>query len=188
MYTPQDFTHLLGLPGFSDNSLTTHFKLYEGYVTNTNKLIEKLGQLEAGSPEANELHRRFGWEFDGMRLHEYFFSSLSKQPTALDPSANLAQKLTEQFGSFEKWLEDFKSTAMTRGMGWAILYHDPVTGKLFNTWVNEHDLGHLAGCTVILNIDVFEHAFMLDYGTNRADYIGTFLNSVDWQAVSARLL
>lgn len=186
-YSPQDFTQLLGLTGFSDNALATHFKLYEGYVTNTNKLVEKLASLEAGSPEANEIHRRFGWEFNGMRLHEYFFASLTKEQSQLDPNSPLAQKLTEQFGSTEKWLEEFKATAMTRGIGWAILYQDPNTGKLFNTWINEHDLGHLAGCNLILNIDVFEHAFMLDYGTNRADYIASFIQAIDWSVIEKRL-
>lgn len=186
MYTPHDFSHLLGLTGFSDTALTTHFKLYEGYVTNTNRLIEKLTNAEAGSPEANEMHRRFGWEWNGMRLHEYYFDALTKSAAALGEDTALHQQITKDFGSFDGWFADFKATASTRGIGWTILYFDPKAKKLFNVWINEHDLGHLAGCNIILNIDVFEHAFMLDYNTNRTDYIAAFINAIDWEKVATR--
>jgi Fe-Mn family superoxide dismutase len=186
-YAAQDFTHLLGLAGFSDNALNTHFKLYEGYVTNTNKLVEQLAAATPSSPEYNELKRRFGWEFNGMRLHEFYFEALTKEPMSFDSSSKLASELTQNFGSYEAWEADFKATAMTRGIGWAILYRDPNSGRLFNTWINEHDLGHLAGCQIILNIDVFEHAFMLDYGVARADYIAAFMAAVDWNKVANRL-
>lgn len=187
-YSPQDFTPLLGLPGFSDNALTTHFKLYEGYVTNTNKLTDSLAALTPSSPEYNELKRRFGWEFNGMRLHEFYFASLSKTPTTLGLDSKLAQQINQDFGSMEAWEADFKATAMTRGIGWAILYHDPIANRLFNVWINEHDTGHLANCHIILNIDVFEHAFMPDYGTARADYIAAFMAAIDWTKVASRLL
>lgn len=122
-----------------------------------------------------------------MRLHEYYFEALTKTPSSLDPTSSLATEINNSFGSYEAWETDFKATAMTRGIGWAILYRDPQTGRLFNTWINEHDLGHLANCQVILNIDVFEHAFMLDYGTARADYIAAFMAAIDWNKVSGRI-
>ena len=187
-YSPRDFTSLLGLTGFSDTALTTHFKLYEGYVTNTNKVAETLATLTPNSPEYNELKRRFGWEFNGMRLHEYHFEALTKDHQPLDPSSALHQKIADNFGSYEAWEADFKATAMTRGIGWAILYHDTIADRLFNVWVNEHDMGHLANCQIILNLDVFEHAFMPDYGTNRADYIAAFLAATDWTKAASRLL
>lgn len=187
MYEAKDFSHLLGLPGFSDNALNTHFKLYQGYVANTNKLVEKLNTIAPDSPEYAELKRRFGWEFNGMRLHEYHFGAMTQTSTPLAPDTTLHQKIVEDFGSYEQWEADFKATAMMRGIGWAILYYDPVAKKLFNTFINEHDLGHLAGCQIILNLDVFEHAFMLDYGTNRADYIAAFLQIVDWSIAANRL-
>ena len=186
-YSTKDFSSLLGLPGFSDNALNTHFKLYEGYVTNTNKVADSLATLTPNSPEYNELKRRFGWEFNGMRLHEYYFELLSKTPVTLISDSKLAEQITTDFGSFQAWEADFKATAMTRGIGWAILYHDPVANRLFNVWINEHDLGHLAGCQIILNIDVFEHAFMPDYGTARADYIAAFMAAVDWSIVANRI-
>jgi Fe-Mn family superoxide dismutase len=186
-YEPKKFDHLLGLPGFSDNALNTHFKLYEGYVTNTNKIVDELKSIAPGSIEMAELKRRFGWEFNGMRLHELFFSSMTKTGQSITNENALYQKIVTDFGSWENFETDFRNTATMRGIGWAILYHDKVADKLFNIWINEHDLGHLANCHLLLNLDLFEHAFMLDYNTNRADYINAFLQVVDWDVVASRL-
>lgn len=186
MYEAKNYEHLLGLPGFSDNALTTHFKLYEGYVKNTNKLIEELKTVAADSPQYAEMKRRFGWEFNGMRLHEYHFEALTKTSVMHGEDSPLHQQLVKDFGSHEAWEADFKATAAMRGIGWAILYWDPIGKKLFNVWVNEHDLGHFANCHIILNLDVFEHAFMLDYGTNRADYIAAFIAAIDWDKAEER--
>jgi Fe-Mn family superoxide dismutase len=189
-YEAENFDYLLGLEGFSDNALKTHFALYQGYVNNVNKIIEQLKKLSeqgmADSIEYAELERRFGWEFNGMRLHEYYFGSLSKEPKAIDESSNLYKKIEKDFGSFENWEKSFRLTALKRGIGWAILYFDQKKDKLLNVWVNEHDVGHLSGCFPILNIDVFEHAFMIDYGTKRGDYIDAFMKAIDWSKVSER--
>lgn len=191
MYTAHNYDQLLGTPGFSDNALQTHFKLYQGYVTNTNKLLELLAQLvkdgKTATPEYAELHRRFGWEFNGMRLHELYFGAMKKGGVAPNKESALHKKIISQFGSFDAWAADFKATATMRGIGWTILYYDPVGDKLLNVWVNEHDAGHLASLVPILNIDVFEHAFMLDYGLKRADYVDAFLKAVDWSVVEKRL-
>jgi superoxide dismutase, Fe-Mn family len=186
-YTPQDFTSLLGLSGFSETALTTHFKLYEGYVAHTNKIAEQLKTLTPNSPEMNELRRRFGWEFNGMRLHELYFEVLTANSTPLDQASRLYQQIAASFGSYDAWIADFTATAMTRGIGWAILYYDEKADQLFNTFINEHDLGHLANCKIILNVDVFEHAFMIDYNTNRADYVTACLNVLNWPLISGRL-
>ncbi|PIT87629.1 MAG: superoxide dismutase [Candidatus Magasanikbacteria bacterium CG10_big_fil_rev_8_21_14_0_10_40_10] len=187
MYQAINFDSLQGLNGFSDKTLETHFKLYAGYVANTNKLASQLSALETGSPEYAELKRRFGWEFDGMRLHEYYFEALTKTPTPLATDSSLYKKITKQFGDFASWQKDFIATAMTRGIGWTILYYDKKADQLFNVWINEHDVGHLAGCAIILNLDVFEHAFMLDYGTDRAKYIDVFFQAINWSEVKNRL-
>jgi len=191
MYQAKNFDHLLGLPGFSDNALNTHLALYQGYVNNVNKLADSLtGMLREGKtamPEYAELKRRFGWEFNGMRLHEYYFEAITKTPSPLSPDSQLSQQIVTDFGSFENWQQDFVATATMRGIGWAILCFDQVAGRLFNIWVNEHDLGHLSGTTPLLNLDVFEHAFMLDYGTKRADYIAAFMSVIDWGVVAHRL-
>ena len=190
-YKPVDYNHLLGVKGFSDQLLTDHFTLYKGYVENTNLLTERLYKLakdgKTDSPEYGELSRRFGWEFNGMRLHEYYFSSMTKNRLALDQSSNLYSILTKSFGSYENWEKNFKATGSLRGIGWTILYYEPIGDRVFNVWVNEHDLGHLAGASPLLVMDVFEHAFIRDYGLNRADYIKAFFNVIDWATVVRRM-
>jgi Fe-Mn family superoxide dismutase len=189
MYQIQEFKHLLGLKGLSDTLLTNHFTLYEGYVNNVNKLEEKLNTLLASdqttTPEYAELKRRFGWEWNGMRLHELYFGNLIKEQETSYASA-LYQKINEQFGSVDAWEKDFRATGAMRGIGWVILAYDAMTDQLTNVWINEHDGGHLSGSTPLLVMDVFEHAFMLDYGIKRADYIETFFKSIDWKVVNER--
>ena len=186
MYTKKDFTHLLGTEGFSDELLQDHFKLYEGYVANTNKLMEKGYDMESGTPEYAELKRRFGWEWDGMRMHELYFGNLSKDAQNLSEDSELHKKITEQFTSFEKWAEDFKATGAMRGIGWVVLAQDGDSGKLFNIWINEHDVGHLIGAKPLIVMDVFEHAYIRDYGLARADYISTFMKQINWDMAGER--
>ena len=187
-YQAKDYSNLIGMEGFSETLLKNHFTLYQGYVNNTNKLHDLLSSKakDATNPEYAELKRRFGFEFNGMRLHEYYFENLGgKAP--LDKSGALAKKLADAFGSYDAWEQDFRATGAMRGIGWVVLYQDNATGRLFNQWINEHEVGHLAGCRPILVMDVFEHAFMTDYGLKRADYIESFLKNINWQVVEARL-
>lgn len=189
-YTAKDYLKLIGMEGFSETLLKNHFTLYQGYVTNTNKVLETLAQMlkddKAVTPESAELKRRLGWEFNGMRLHEYYFENLGGK-TPLDKNGKLAKKLSEDFGSYEAWEKDFKATGTMRGIGWVVLYQDINNGKLINFWINEHDVAHPAGCNPLLIMDVFEHAFMIDYGLKRADYIGAFFKNIYWAAVEQRL-
>jgi len=189
-YTARDFASLIGMKGFSETLLKNHFTLYQGYVTNTNKLSDLLSQMvkegKTGTPEYAELKRRFGWEWNGMRLHEYYFENLGGK-AALDRSGKLARRLAEGFGSVEDWEKDLRGTATMRGVGWAVLYLDTLSGRLMNQWINEHDVGHPAGGVPILVLDVFEHAFMIDYGLKRADYIEAFFQNLNWAVVEARL-
>jgi Fe-Mn family superoxide dismutase len=189
-YTAKDYGKLIGLPGFSETLLKNHLTLYQGYVTNANKVLDALAQMategKAATPEYAELKRRLGWEWNGMRLHELYFENLGGKST-LSPSGKLGKKLVESFGSVEAWEKDFRATGVMRGIGWVVLYEDPATGRLINFWINEHDAGHPAGCRPLLIMDVFEHAFMLDYGLKRADYIEAFFKNVDWAAVESRL-
>jgi Fe-Mn family superoxide dismutase len=190
-YTAKDYTRLIGIPGFSETLLKNHFTLYQGYVTNTNKLLDGLAGLlsndKGGTPEYAEQKRRLGWEFNGMRLHELYFENLGGT-APLTNGGSLANKLTESFGSYAAWEKDFKATGAMRGIGWVGLYQDPHNGRLLNFWINEHDVANPAGCTPLLIMDVFEHAFMLDYGLKRADYIEAFFSNIDWRAVEARLI
>lgn len=190
-YGAKDFSFLLGMPGFSDTLLKNHFTLYQGYVNNTNKVMELLAGMvkdgKEGTPEFGELKRRLGWEFNGMRLHELYFANLGGDGD-LSKAPNLAKKKQDQFGSVEMCAKDFKATASMRGIGWVVMYQDIESGLLFNQWINEHDVGHPAGGNPILILDVFEHAFITDYGLKRADYIEAFFKNVKWDVVEKRLL
>lgn len=189
-YITKNFDSLLGLSGFSDVLLKNHFTLYQGYVNNTNKLIETMNALvdseKIATPEFSELKRRFGWEFNGMRLHELYFENLVKNGKESAGKSALRKKVNEDFGSFENWQKEFLATGAMRGIGWVILVYDPIIKKLFNIWINEHDEGHLAGTNPILVMDVFEHAFMLDYGLKRADYLAAFMAAIDWTVTERR--
>lgn len=189
-YTAKDYAKLIGMEGFSETLLKNHFTLYQGYVTNTNKVLETLDQMlksdKAAAPEFAELKRRLGWEFNGMRLHEYYFENLGGNGT-LDSNGKLEKKLADGFGSYKNWEKDFKATGSMRGIGWVVLYQDLTNGTLINFWINEHDVAHPAGCAPLLIMDVFEHAFMLDYGLKRPDYIAAFLKNIDWSVVESRL-
>ena len=189
-YEAIDYSKLIGMEGFSETLLKNHFTLYQGYVTNTNKLTDILAAMlkedRTATPEYAELKRRFGFEFNGMRLHEYYFGNLGGK-TPLDRSSALGKKLAGAFGSYDAWEKDFRATGAMRGIGWVVLYEDDVNGGLCNQWINEHEVGHLAGCRPVLVMDVFEHAYMLDYGLKRADYIEAFYKNIDWNVVADRL-
>ena len=189
-YEQKNFEHLLGLPGFSDTLLKNHFALYSGYVKNFNALVEiikKMGADKYGTPEFAEVNRRLGWEFNGVRMHELYFENLTKSYKQPNQSSRIYRKISEVWGSFESWEKEFRALGAMRGIGWVVLYHDKATGQLFNVWINEHDVGHFAGCTPLLVMDVFEHAYLSDYGLKRADYINAFMNVVNWVLVEQRL-
>lgn len=183
-YEAKNFDSLLGTKGLSDQLLKNHFTLYQGYVTNTNKVADILNAMardgKTATPEYAELKRRFGWEFNGMRLHEYYFGNMTRDGKELNKNSNLYKKITSDFGSYENWEKDFRATGAMRGIGWVILYYDEINKRLFNTWINEHDAGHLCGACPILVMDVFEHAYMVDYGLKKADYIEAFMKAIDW--------
>ena len=189
-YAAQDFSKLLEMKDFSETLLQNHLTLYQGYVTNTNKSLESLDTLlkegNFSRPEYAEMKRRLGWEFNGMRLHELYFGNLGGTGTP-DPASRLSEGMAAAYCSREAWETDFRATGAMRGIGWVGLYQDTTNGSLMNFWINEHDVGHPAGCTPLLIMDVFEHAFMLDYGLKRAVYIDAFFANIDWAVVETRL-
>lgn len=186
-YTKKDFSHLLGASGFSDQLLQNHFTLYEGYITNTNKLLELLQTKEIGTPEYAELQRRFGWEWNGMRLHELYFENMQvEEVSEVSLSDGLKEKIESAYGSAEEWQKKFEGVGTMRGIGWVVLFYDPAADRVIINWINEHDLGLLAGCKVLLVMDVFEHAFMIDYGLKRVDYIKNFFAHINWTVVNKR--
>lgn len=189
-YEAKNYENLLGTAGFSDQLLKNHFTLYQGYVTNMNKINDSLSAMaradKAGTAEYAEMKRRAGWEYNGMRLHELYFENLNKQGGKADENSLLYKKLAEHFGSFGAWEKDFRATGAMRGIGWVILYFDKIKGNLFNAWINEHDAGHFAGCQPILVMDVFEHAYMIDYNLKKTDYIDAFVKAINWPVAENR--
>ncbi len=189
-FQEKDFSYLAGMKGFSENMLSDHLKLYKGYVANSNTLIEKLSALadegKARTPEYAELKRRLGWEMNGMKLHELYFSGLGKDGV-IDENSALYKDITTNYGGFEKWKQDFVSTGAMRGIGWVVLYREPGTGRMINAWINEHDTGNFAGWDPILIMDVFEHAYMTDYRLDRAGYMEAFFANINWEEAERRL-
>ena len=188
-YEQKDFSHLLGTPGLSDALLQAHFDVYVGHLNNVNALSDELaGAPLNGTPSLDwsELKRRFGWEWNGMRLHELYFENLTRNPAPPEKGSVFGTRLVADFGSFLSWVKDFRATGSLRGIGWAALVWDGVAGRLHDIWIDEHDRGHLAGCSVILVMDVFEHAFAADYGAKRGRYIDAFLSAVDWSVAERR--
>ena len=185
--------NLSGLKGISDETLKMHFGLYEGYVKNSNLLIEQISaithkkQASGQDPAYAELTRRLGFEFGGMVLHEYYFENLAPKGKG-SPSGDLKRLLDKSFEGFENWQRAFSAVGGMRGVGWAILYQDPVTEQLSNHWIALHQDGVPSGFKPILVMDVWEHAFLLDYKpAERPKYIEAFFSNVDWNAVQRRL-
>jgi Fe-Mn family superoxide dismutase len=195
IYKPKQFD-LSGLNGISDKTLELHFKLYEGYVKETNNLTERIAKfLEDGKvdqdemPAYSELTRRLGFEYNGMVLHEYYFGNMRRQGTG-DPAkdSNFARAAEQSFGSYDIWKADFVGIGKMRGVGWAMCYQNPANGRLSNHWITLHETGNVSGFTPVLVMDVWEHAFLLDYmPAERPKYIEAFFSNINWEAVEGRL-
>lgn len=182
-------TFALGeLDGLSAKQIEEHLKLYAGYVKNTNLLMEKvkthMQNSEAMAVELSELTRRMGFEWNGMRLHEVYFSQFEKGG---EESTKLADALTAQYGSLEAWKNQVSAMGVMRGIGWVLLINDKETGNLHTIWVSDHEYGHLAGTDIVFAMDVWEHAYTVDFApTQRAAYIQAFWKNVNWNKVEAR--
>lgn len=192
-YVEKDFSHLKGLTGISDKTLEIHLGLYAGYVKNTNILNEKVIELteagKSGTPEYAEIKRRYGFEYNGKVLHEYYFGNMKTGGSELKESSDLGKKLGEVYSSLEVWKNDFSKVGAMRGVGWAVLFQDPETKTLSNHWITLHEEGNVAGFKPILVMDVWEHAWLLDYKpADRPKYIEAFFANVDWAAVEGRLI
>lgn len=185
-YKPRDFSRCLELPGFSSEGVETHLGLYKGYVEAVNHLNQRIPREDDQATVA-ELRRRWGWEFNGMRLHESFFEALSVDPGPLDEHEGLETTLSDHFGSAQAWEEDLRNLALTRGIGWAALVQDAADGRTWNVWFEEHAGGIPAGCRVLLVLDLFEHAYFPDHGSDRASYLDVLWPRIDWAVVADRL-
>lgn len=186
-FTQKTFT-IPELAGISAKNIEEHLKLYAGYVKFSNQILNEIQELlkdgEKNAYTIGELNRRFAFEFNGMRNHEYYFSSLEGGAKSLAEDSKLKMELANQYGSFENWLARFKATAMTRGVGWAMLYYDTKTGKLLTSWVDEQHLGQLNGCQVVLALDMWEHAYVYDYPTSeKKKYVEAFFANLNWEVI-----
>ena len=188
---------LSNLQGISDETLEMHFKLYEGYVKETNKLNEKIAEFVQGGKvdqdefaEYSELNRRLGFEFNGMVLHEYYFDNLRTRGGTGDPgsTSSFRKAAEESFGSYDIWKAEFVGIGKMRGVGWAICYENPANGRLSNHWITLHETGNVAGFNPVLVMDVWEHAYILDFKpADRPKYIEAFFSNINWTTVEKRL-
>jgi len=188
-YQEQDFK-LPSLAGLSEKLIAEHLKLYTGYVKNVNALREKIEDYKKDSEKhalaLSELTRRFSFEWNGMRMHEYYFEALGG--TGPKNNGGLADAISMDFGNFDAWLAEFRALAAMRGIGWVVLARDRRAETLFNIWVSDHEIGHLAGADIILALDLWEHAYILDYlPAQKKDYVSAFFENLRWDVVESRL-
>ena len=188
--------NLYGLNGISDRTLDMHMKLYEGYVKASNQLTTQIGSMlsdgqidQEEMPAYSELTRRLGFEYNGMVLHEYYFENLTKGGSKKPGQGSSFVKAAEDtFGTYDRWKLDFSSVGKMRGVGWAMCYANPHSGRLSNHWISLHEHGNVAGFIPVLVMDVWEHAYLLDYKqAERASYIEAFFSNIDWKTVEMRL-
>jgi Fe-Mn family superoxide dismutase len=181
------------LKGLSTKTIEEHLKLYAGYVKHSNLILEKINELaldaEKNAYALGEIQRRFGFEYDGMRNHEIYFDSLSDGPHPITSGGELYRMIETTWGSFDAWLNRFKAIALTRGIGWAILYFDPLDKRLLNAYIEDHQLGQLAGATPVLALDMWEHAFVGDYQpSGKKQYVEDFFANLNWQKIENNFL
>jgi superoxide dismutase, Fe-Mn family len=188
-YTPRTFT-IPTLDGISQKSIEEHIGLYQGYVKNFNAISALLPEYAKDSEKhahaLSELIRRRSFEFGGMRLHELYFEQLEGGASALSDSA-LKAALEKDYGNADHLIPYLRAIALMRGPGWAILYWDPV-GKCFLAgFSGEQHQGHFATLPVVLALDVWEHAFLLDYGAQgKGKYVDAFFKNLNWGLLEQR--
>ncbi len=190
-YSPQTFD-LPTLDGLSEKQIKVHIALYEGYVKHVNVLREQIQDLEAADKEKfafaiMETRRRLGFEFNGMRMHEYYFKQFEGGASVLNADSNVGKALTEKYGSTDAFIAHLTQVGMSRGIGWTILYHDPVGNTPHVSWVSDHEIGQLGSLPIILAMDMWEHAFMVDYvPAEKKNYIEAFLKNTNWSVAEKR--
>ncbi len=183
------------LKGISAKNIEEHLKLYSGYVKNANSILQKIPEYSVWSEKdpfvdyfTAELNRRFSFEYNGMRNHEVYFDSLSDGAKEINKDSELYKSISYLWGSFDAWLQGFKKIAMTRGIGWAMLYFDRQEKRLLNAWVDEQHLGQLQDCTLVLGLDMWEHSYVSDYQpSGKKQYIEDFFSNLNWSKIEENL-
>jgi superoxide dismutase, Fe-Mn family len=192
-YTARTF-NLPELQGLSKKQIDVHLALYEGYVKHVNLIMEKIAAYKEADAEGNayainEMRRRLGFEFDGMRMHEYYFEQFEGGATPADTANEFANAVSTKYGSWDQFIAHVKEVAGTRGIGWVIVYSDPRANTIHTAFVEDHQLGQLSGLPILLAVDLWEHAFMVDYvPAEKKNYVEAFLENVNWDCVSKRFL
>jgi superoxide dismutase, Fe-Mn family len=189
-YTPRSFT-IPQLDGISEKSVEEHLGLYAGYVKNFNAMSALLTEYAQDSTKhahaLSELIRRRSFEFDGMRLHELYFEQLEHSGAALSLESAFAVALAQEYGSVESFVQMFRAIALMRGPGWALLYWDPLAKQFLTGFSGEQHQGHFATLPIILALDVWEHAFLLDYGAQgKGSYVDAFFKNLNWGVIEQR--
>ena len=182
MFTEQKF-QIGPLTGISSKTIEEHLKLYAGYVKNANSIIEKMAVLDSEKDAyiTGEMFRRFSFEYNGIRNHEAYFSLLEGGATPLNPESALGKTLLGLFGNYETFVKEFTALALTRGIGWAMLWYDKKSDKILASWVDEQHLGQLQGCTPILALDMWEHSYVADYQpSGKKQYVEDFFKNINW--------
>jgi Fe-Mn family superoxide dismutase len=184
--------NLPALKGLSEKQITVHLALYEGYVKHVNLIGEKLKAVRDGALEIDpyivaELRRRFAFEFDGMRMHEYYFEQFEIAGSKQETENRLRKAAEEKYGSWQGFIAHIREVAGTRGIGWVVVYYDPVGNVLQTVFVGDHEVGQLAGLPIILALDLWEHAYMVDYvPAEKKNYVDAFFDNINWGVIEAR--
>ncbi|MDE1925353.1 MAG: superoxide dismutase [Patescibacteria group bacterium] len=183
--------NLPALDGISAKSVEEHLGLYAGYVKNFNAISAAIEDLlkdaEKNALAIAELRRRHSFEFDGMKLHEYYFPQFEGGPAGLAANGPLAQALTAHWGSADAAIQRIRQTGMMRGPGWSILYFNPEIKAFHMSFIGEQHHGHFATLPIIVALDVWEHAFILDYGAQgKGKYIDAFFKNLNWKVIEER--
>lgn len=189
-YEAQKF-NIPELDGISAESVKQHIGLYEGYVKNFNAISKLIAELATSDAEKHshavaELVRRRSFEFDGMRLHEHYFEQFEGGPKVMTSESTFAKlcEATYKPYTLEKVI---KMMAAMRGPGWAILYYDPKVKELLTGFSGEQHIGHFVTLPIILALDVWEHAYILDYGAlGKGKYVDAFFKNLNWSVMEKR--
>ncbi|MFT7506987.1 MAG: Fe-Mn family superoxide dismutase [Acidimicrobiales bacterium] len=190
MYEAKTFT-IPVMDGISERTIKEHLGLYAGYVKHVNLIHEKIAvyknEAEANGYAIAEMQRRLGFEFGGMRNHEYYFTQFEGGAQEI-PEGDFRTLVETQFDSTDAFVEHFRNIAMTRGVGWAMAYVDRQTNQLVCTWVDEQHLGQLADLDIVLALDMWEHSYMLDYApSEKKSYVDAFFANLNWEVVANRV-
>lgn len=190
LYEPRAF-NLPKLEGISEDQVAVHLKLYQGYVTAFNEIRQAEAELAEDTQKNGhalaELRRRRSFEFDGMRLHEFYFAQFEGGRNEGAEDSPFAEAVKTQFGGLRKCDEIIKYVGMSRGIGWTVLYCDVEADLFLVQWVTDHEIGQLAGVPVLLAMDMWEHAYMVDYvPAEKEKYIDAFLHNVNWTVIEQR--